>query len=224
MINGTISVSTLSVENDRLLDYIKELEFAKADRLFCEVRDGLIGKPATFGEGGVAVIKSSTSLPVDVRLMVYQPHKHLAKYLKKKPDSILVQYEHFSKEKQLRKALQRIQRKHVRSGLILGTAIPISYILPFIPYVDEIMILGTDQDEGEIEQNIFDKISNLLELKKKFKKDLVISVRGGVTFANCNKLFEAGVNVLVVDKIVYDSFSKSHTIENLKNPNSTLVK
>ena len=226
MIKRIVAVSTASVENNQeLLDYIQEIEFAGADRLHCDVMDGIIVRQASFDESGLAIILSTTKLPVDVHLMVYQPHKQLKKYLKIKPDSITLQYEHFSTEKQLRKNLIKIQKAGIKTGLALSPEIPVSYILPFVPYIDELLIMGTSPNdrESKMYDGAIDKIKNAVDLKNRFKKDLIISFKGGVTFENVNKLYDSGVNIVIADDLVYKCFSRKYAIENLKNPTSHLI-
>lgn len=225
MINRIIAVSTASVDNEHLLDYIKELEFAKADRLHADVMDGTVVRRATFDNNGLKVILQNTTLPTDVHLQIYQPHKQIKKYIALKPNSIIVQYDHFSYERQLRKTLMKIQRKGIKSGLALSPNIPISYILPFVPYIDELLILGLEPDSegGKMFEGAYDKIKNAVDLKTRFKKDLVIQFKGGVTFENVESLYKAGVNVVVAEDVVYSCFSKSYAIDNIKKPNSNLI-
>lgn len=225
MTDKIIAVSTASVDNEHLLDYIKEIEQAKADRLHAVVMDGMVTKRATFDNNGLKVVLRNTTLPTDVHLQVFQPFKKVRKYIALRPHCVIVQYDHFNYEKQLRNTLKKIQRKGVKAGLALSPSIPISYILPFVPYIDELLILGFELDSagGKMFEGVYDKIRNAVDLKTRFKKDLVIQYKGGVDFENVSKLYDAGVNVIVADEVVYNCFSKSYAIDNIKAPDSKLI-
>lgn len=225
MIDKIVGVSTASVDNNEILNYIKEIEFAGADRLHCDVMDGLVVKKSTYDEAGLEVILANTKLPVDVHLMVYQPHKQIKKYLKVNPQSIILQYDHFSYEKQLRKVLKKIRKAGIKAGLALSPNIPVSYILPFVPYIDILLILGTDinASQGKLFEGAYDKIKNAVDLKNRFRRELIVAFKGGINFDNANKLYEAGVNALIVDELVRDCFSRTYAIENLKNTKSSLI-
>jgi len=221
-----ISVSTEPVPVEEMIEYFKELEFAGADMLHCDIMDGIVVEKATYNEQLLGDIKANTDLALDVHLMINEPYKLYKKYLKLRPQMITVQYEHFLYERQLRKVLKKIRRKRVKAGLSLSPNIPVSYILPFIPYVDMVLVMGVNiGSSGQtMHKGTIEKVKQVSMIRDKFRKDMLVGVDGGVNYDNVNALYEAGANLIVSGSLLYKSFSKKYAVDNLREPGKVIVK
>lgn len=213
-----VSVSTEPCAIENLLDYMEELEFAGADLLHCEVWDGSVNGKVTYDWTLLKSIKKSTTLPLDVHLIARNNFKNLRKYCRSKPKLLTVQYDLFFYERQLRKALRIIRRRHILAGLAISYNIPVSYILPFFNLCDAVLIMGVDieNDAPTLIKETFAKIDYLVDLKKRFRKDLTIIYEGEVTDEISDMLYNKGVDILVADKFVFNNKSKRYAINQLK--------
>jgi len=64
--------------------------------------------------------------------------------------------------------------------------------------------------------NTYNKVKQLVELKKKHNSNAWIEIDGGVDLNNYKKLIECGANVLVAGNTVFSSSNPSATIQQLK--------
>ena len=215
-----IAVSTENVEVNNLLDYIHEVEFAGADYLHCDVMDGIVVDNFTFDHKVVKAIAKKTKLPLDVHLIMDDTRKYVRKYtsIRPRPAIITVQYDLFYYERQLRKTLKIIRRYGVKAGLALSPNIPVSYILPFFNLCDVVVVLGTEIGEKDtvLDESTLLKIGQLMDLKKRYKKDLIIEFGGGVNKENSSRIFDAGVDIIVSGRYVQESFSKKYAVQKLR--------
>ena len=75
-----LAPSILAADFSALGAAAQAAEQSGADLIHLDVMDGLFVPNITFGPGVVAAIKRSTSLPLDVHLMIEQPERYLAEF------------------------------------------------------------------------------------------------------------------------------------------------
>ena len=71
-----LAPSILTADFSRLFDEIHAIEKGGADLIHLDVMDGQFVQPITFGADIVAAISKITNLPIEVHLMIKNPHKY----------------------------------------------------------------------------------------------------------------------------------------------------
>ncbi len=66
-------------------------------------------------------------------------------------------------------------------------------------------------------ENTFNKVKELIRLKKETKSDFLIEIDGGVNLENAKNLIDCGADVLVAGSSVFKSKNPIETIKRLKN-------
>ena len=221
-----ISPSTEPVEKDDVIDYAQELLNAGADLLHCDVMDGVAVKKITYNEKMIFMLKRKVpNLKLDVHLMTSGGSGIVRRFVRAKPFSITVQYDYFDFEKDLVKSLKMINEAKIKCGVSLSPNVPLSFITPYLKYIDLILVMGVVPGVGgrKLIPSTLSKLREVKHLKDTLKKDLIISFDGGVNFKNANEIFEAGADILVSGNAIYNSFDKAYAIRALKADGEPIV-
>jgi len=104
---------------------LRKIESGGADLIHLDIMDGNFVPNISFGPKIVESIKSKTSLPLEVHLMVEKPENHIKSFINAGGDIIIVHYE---TSKHLDRLIQTINEANVKSGIALNPATPLSAI------------------------------------------------------------------------------------------------
>jgi ribulose-phosphate 3-epimerase len=88
-----IAPSILSADFLKLGEQIKIIEDGRCDIIHCDVMDGKFVPNITFGPMIVKAVRSVTSLPIDVHLMIKNPENFIDEFINAGADFISVHYE-----------------------------------------------------------------------------------------------------------------------------------
>lgn len=214
-----VSVSTEPAEVKDVVAYCGEIIEAGADLLHCDIMDGVAVEKVTYNATMLKKIKKTyKKFPLDVHLMIDDTFGEILQYIRCHPWGITIQYDYFTSERQLVRTLKRIRRSRIKAGVALSPTIPISYIVPYLKYIDIILIMGVVPGLGgqEMIKDTLIKVKEACQLRDKFRKDMIVSFDGGVTYENAQEIFDAGADMVVSGSLVYNCFSRKHAIESLK--------
>lgn len=214
-----VSVSTEPVEIKDVPAYANEIIKCGADLLHCDIMDGVAVEKVTYDDDMVRKLKKlNKKFPLDVHLMIDDTVGEIKRYIKCKPWGITVQYDYFDYEKHLIKCLKKIKRARIKAGIAVSPSVPISYIVPYLKYIDIILVMGVIPGKGgqKVLEDTILKVKEASSLRNRFKKSLIISFDGGITFENAQRIYEAGADIVVSGSLVHDCFSKKYAIECLK--------
>lgn len=213
--NHLVAPSILTADFSCLKTEIDKINNSEADWVHIDVMDGVFVPNITFGFHVIKHIKKLASKPLDVHLMIVEPHKFLNEFHEAGADVLTVHYEAC---KHLHKTVQVIKTLGMKPGVSLNPLTPVDLLEEILPELDLVLIMTVNPGYGgqKFIESSYEKIDKLVKLREKTGSKALIEVDGGVNLSNAKKLVEAGADVLVAGNTVFSSDNPYETIRALK--------
>ncbi len=211
-----LAPSILDVDFTCLERELRKIESGGADLLHLDIMDGNFVPNISFGPKIVKSIKSITSLPLEVHLMVEKPENHIKSFIDAGGDIIIVHYE---TSKHLDRLIQIINEADVKSGIALNPATPLSVIEYLINKIDILLLMTVNPGFGG--QKFIPEMTAKIEKARKIidnqKKSISLEVDGGINLDNISEVIKAGAEIIVVGQIISKSANPEMIIKKIKN-------
>lgn len=216
-----IAPSILSADFTRLGDEIKAAEEAGADWIHVDVMDGIFVPNITIGPLVVEAAKRSTSLPLDVHLMIDRPERYIDDFVKAGADYLVV---HAEASIHLHRTVQAIKEAGAKPGVAINPSTPLSAIEYVLEDLDLVLIMSVNPGFGG-QSFIPSAMDKLRALREKVNalglKDVILEVDGGVKPSNVAEVVAAGADAVVMGSAFYGSGNYSEVVravrENVRN-------
>jgi ribulose-phosphate 3-epimerase len=218
-----ISPSILAADLSRLGEEVKAAEKAGADWIHIDVMDGRFVPNITMGPAVVKAVKKSTSLPLDVHLMILEPERYIDDFVAAGADILVIHAEactHLDRAiTQIREAGQRQSpARKVLAGVSLNPSTSLSALDYVLPSLDLVLVMSVNP--GFSYQKFLPlaipKLQDLKWLIDDLGLSTKIEVDGGVTVDNIGAIAAAGAEIFVAGNTVYSSKDYKKTIRELK--------
>ena len=211
-----IAPSILSADFSCLGQEVKAVEEAGADWIHVDVMDGHFVPNITMGPMVTEAVKRSTSLPVDVHLMIENPDRYIADFAKAGADYISVQVEVCP---HLHRTIHLIKENGAKAGAVLNPATPLSTITYLLEDLDFVLIMSVNPGFGgqKFIKSSLDKIEQLKSLIEETGLDILIQVDGGVNANTIADVSTAGADVFVAGSAIFNTDDYKGTIAMLKD-------
>ncbi|HEX6037628.1 ribulose-phosphate 3-epimerase [Longimicrobium sp.] len=209
-----IAPSILSADFTRLGEHIAEAGAAGADWIHVDVMDGHFVPNITIGPLIAAAARRSTSLPIDVHLMIEKPERYLADFAKAGADYITV---HVETSPHLHRTVQQIRELGVKPGVTLNPATSVDSIAEILPYVDLVLVMSVNPGFGgqSYIPTSTDKIARIRRMLDERGLDHVeLQVDGGVAPDTVGEVVAAGATCFVAGSAVYNA--RASVAENIR--------
>ncbi|MEA3442323.1 MAG: ribulose-phosphate 3-epimerase [Chloroflexota bacterium] len=199
-----LAPSILSADFARLGEQVDEATRAGADYIHVDVMDGHFVPNISIGAAVVASIRSWTSLPLDVHLMIEHPECYIPDFVASGADILTV---HIEACPHIHRTIESIKAKEVRAGVSLNPATPLSFIEEIIPHVDLVLIMSVNPGFGgqTFIPEALPKIARLREMLDDRNINAELEVDGGITVDNAPSVVKAGGRVLVVGASIFQA-------------------
>jgi ribulose-phosphate 3-epimerase len=210
-----IAPSILSADFSRLGEEIKAVEEAGADWIHVDVMDGHFVPNITMGPVVVKAVKRSTTLPVDVHLMIERPERYISTFADAGADRISVQVESCV---HLNRTVQMIKECNRKAGVVLNPSTPLSSVDWILEAVDLVMIMSVNPGFGgqKFIPNSPARIKALHDMIRERGLSALIEVDGGVNDDTIESVARAGADVFVAGSAIFKSGNYKETIERFR--------
>ena len=197
-----IAPSILSADFAHLARDIEAI--STADYVHVDVMDGLFVPNITIGIPVVKCIRPTTSLPLDVHLMIDRPVRYVEAFCKAGADIVTVHVE-ADTEENTKKALDIIRGCGKKAGVVLKPKTPAEAVLPFLDRCGMVLIMTVEPGFGgqSFMADMMDKVRQVRAWINERGLACDVEVDGGVDPVTAKVCVEAGANVLVAGSAVY---------------------
>lgn len=210
-----VAPSILSADFANLESEIKAVCEAGADLIHIDVMDGHFVPNLTIGPVVVNAAKKSSSVPLDIHLMVENPSFFVEMFLGIKPKFLGF---HIEAENHPLRLIDHIRNNGISPAIVLNPHTPISSLKHIINSVDMVLLMSVNPGFGgqKFMPIVIDKIKELKELIYKTNSICMIEIDGGVNGLNVAELDEAGADIVVAGSYIFSSNDYETAIRSLK--------
>lgn len=213
-----IAPSILAADFGYLARDIGMLNESMADYLHVDVMDGRFVPNISFGQEIVKTIKTLSTKPLDVHLMIEEPEKYIEEFRSSGAEIITV---HVEACKHLHRTIQQIKDTGAKAGVALNPHSNVLLIEDVLEDLDLALIMSVNPGFGGqkfIYQSLL-KIKKLRQMVDERNCSALIEVDGGVGLQNAEAILKAGADVLVAGNSIFKSENPQSTITRLKSIN-----
>ncbi len=206
-INGRsilLAPSILSADFARLGEQAGAAEAAGADWLQVDVMDGMFVPNISVGLPVVAALRRAIGITLDCHLMIAQPERYVADFVKAGANHITV---HVEATRHLHRTIQHIKELGATAGAALSPATPLGVLEEILPYLDLVLIMSVNPGFGgqAYIPTTTDKIARLRRiLDARDLGHIHVQVDGGVKVDNLAAIVSAGATNIVVGSAIYN--------------------
>ncbi len=211
-----IAPSILSADFSKIGEEIRTIEAAGADWIHVDVMDGHFVPNITMGPLVVEAVRKTTSLTIDVHLMIESPDRYIQDFAKAGADYIAVHQEACT---HLHRTVQLIRENGVKSGVALNPATPVESLQWILNDLDFVLVMSVNPGFGgqKFIPSALKKASQLKKIIVDRGLDTLIQIDGGVNKNTISQISKAGVDVFVAGSAIFGSADYAQTISDLKS-------
>lgn len=197
-----IAPSILSADFANLQRDIERI--STADLVHVDVMDGMFVPNISIGIPVVQSIRPTTTLPLDVHLMITQPARYVEQFCDAGADIVTCHVEADTPEN-IHLAIEKIHAKGKKAGVVVKPNTRAEAVLPFIKEVEMILVMTVEPGFGgqKFMADQMDKVRAIRGYIDEMNPACDLEVDGGVDPNTAPIVIEAGANVLVAGSAVY---------------------
>jgi ribulose-phosphate 3-epimerase len=229
--NIKIYPSILAADFSHLADEVKRVEDSGADGIHIDIMDGHFVPNFSMGPSIVAAINRTTSLFLEVHLMIYNPYEYIERFIEMGADMITF---HFEASEDVEETLAYIRRCGKKAGLAFNPETSISMSLKYLNKCDGFLFMSVHPGFGgqKFIPKVLDKIEftretcNKLNIgqggqvqDKQNKKNLLpfdIQVDGGINLETGKTCIEKGANILSSGSYLFSQKNMKKAVDALR--------
>lgn len=216
MASRVIAPSILAADHARFGEEARRAELAGGDWLHVDVMDGHFVPNISFGPEVTAALKRSTSLPLDVHLMIEQPDRYVDAFVKAGAARITA---HVEARHDVRKTLNAIRTAGCGTGLALNPATDSSAVTPYLAEVDLVLCMTVVPGFGgqAFMPAMLEKIAEIARHPARTKNHYFVEVDGGIQIESAAACAKAGADVFVVGTSLFRATDMKQTMAAIRN-------
>lgn len=210
-----LAPSILGADFSKLAEEIQSADVAGAGFYHLDIMDGHFVPNISFGPGLVKTIDGLTDGYLDVHLMLTKPESFFEPFHKAGADAITF---HLGVHDDPVPHANRISGLGIETGLALNPDDKFSEAEKFIEHFDLLLLMSVYPGFGG--QSFIESTLPKIEAARKYIDShglpTRISVDGGVDGSNCETVFSAGADILVMGSAFFGSSDRAGLIKRVK--------
>lgn len=188
-----------------------------ADWLHVDVMDGMFVSNISIGVPVVKSLRKATDMFLDVHLMIEKPVRYIDAFADAGADLLSIHLE-ADMPPGIKAALEAMDRRGVKKGIVLRPITAAEAVLPYIKDVDLILVMTVEPGFGgqKFMADQLPKIAAIRRYINEYNPDCRLEVDGGVDPKTAPLVIEAGADVLVAGSAVYGAADPAAAIKTLR--------
>ncbi len=208
-----ISASYLGSEN--IPNTLTKLNNTDIDFIHVDVMDGKYVENKSLPFKEMRHIYKYTDKRLDVHLMVLNPSKYISDYASLNTEYITI---HLDTLENTLSNLKLIKSYGIKTGIALNPDDKVSSIIPYLPYLDLILVMGVIPGRGgqKFIDSTIPKLKELKVLKKEYRNfNFKISIDGGINNIVAKKIYKL-TDIIVSGNYITSSDNYQKQINSLR--------
>lgn len=217
-----IAPSLLSADFARLADEIDSVKAGGARILHVDVMDGHFVPNITIGLPVVRSLRKATDLTIDTHLMIEDPGKYAAEFVKAGADMVSV---HIEADRHLQRTLTSIRDAGAKAGVAVNPATPIESLSEALPFADFVLLMSVNPGFGgqKFISTMLDKLRRLKEMIFARGLSTLIEIDGGIGAENVAEIAAAGADIVVAGSAVFANGDPGGSVKELLDKGAVWV-
>lgn len=209
-----VSPSILSADFLNLGRDIEMINRSKASMIHVDVMDGVFVPNISIGFPVIEAVGRIAKKPLDVHLMIVEPHKYVAQVRDTGAEWMNVHQEVCP---HLDRTVQSIKQAGMKAAVTLNPATPVAMLRDIVAELDMVLLMSVNPGFGgqKFIGNVINKIKELKALIAETGSKALIEVDGGINATTAVQVAEAGCDVAVAGSYVFGSDDPESTIASL---------
>ena len=209
--------SILTADLGKLENQIVTAEENGVDGFHIDVMDGQFVPPITFGPIIISHIRKITKLPIDIHMMVIDPHRFFDELIDAGADSITIHYE---STPDFDSTLSKLTSLNVESSVAINPNTSLTTVQSYLAEINQLLIMSVNPGYGG--QKFITSSINKIEAAKSLIDQLNLSTKiqvdGGINSNTISNVFTAGADIVVAGSAIYNDMKDIETsIKTLKD-------
>lgn len=210
-----IAPSLLAADFMNLQRDVEMINQSEADWLHLDIMDGVFVPNISFGFPVLKGLKKICRKPMDVHLMIIEPHKFIREVAETGAYLMNVHYEACT---HLHRTIAGIHEAGMKAGVTLNPHSPVSLLEDIVQDVEVVMLMSVNPGYGgqKFIEHTVAKTRQLREMIDRKGLNTLIEIDGGVNFETGKRLLDAGADILVAGSFVFSAADPASVIKELK--------
>lgn len=165
---------------------LSKLNETDVDYIHVDVMDGKFVPNKTMPFSEMKNIYKYTSKRLDVHLMVEEPKKYIPLYAELNTEYITI---HVELDEDIMECLEIIKKYSIKAGLSIKPNTKITELIPYLPYIDMILIMSVEPGAGGqefIEESTM-RIKEIRALLDAYNIPAIVNIDGGINEKTVSK-------------------------------------
>lgn len=211
-----IAPSILSADFSCLADQVRQAAEGGADLIHVDVMDGHFVPNITIGPLVVEAVKRSTTLPLDVHLMIDNPEKYVDHFIEAGASWLSF---HVEATNHAHRLVQRIKEyPGTKAGIALNPSTPVTHLQYILEDLDFVVVMSVNPGFGgqKFIPGALNKIEVIRHMIDSQGFDVRIEVDGGISNKNADKVVLKGADILVAGSAVFGASNIPQAVRGIR--------